>query len=254
MLPDNVRSTFDVFSTSWDTKKKLIKRKNGISNRMEILLGNYVCDSHTILDVGSGTGKVYEIVRGKCKKSIVHMVDFSERMCAIAKAKSYQDINASVYCTTLNDFKSCKKYDVITSLQVIHHMPSIDEFLTNSLRLMNDNGIVVIQTVGDAYLENIFGRKTSEHNQDILGRFSKQELEREINTTDLEIESFYSDKFNFYFDNELDVVKFIEAIGTVHKINNYTNGKIPEVLKEISSRRIDGEYHTMVLRRKRNDK
>ncbi|STU48688.1 bifunctional 3-demethylubiquinone-9 3-methyltransferase/ 2-octaprenyl-6-hydroxy phenol methylase [Klebsiella pneumoniae] len=229
MLSDNVRSTFDIISTSWDTKKKLIKFKDGISNRMEILLDDYVFDEHTILDIGSGTGKVYEMLRGKQKKCVVDMIDFSEKMCAIAMAKCYQDTDAKVYCTNLNDFKPCKKYDVITSLQVIHHMPSIRDFLLRSSKLMNYNGVMLIQTVGGGYLENIFGLKTKSHNLDDLGRFSKWELENEINNTELEIDSFYSDRFSFYFDSDIDIVKFIESIGTVHKIN--------------------GEYHTIVLRK-----
>ncbi len=49
MLSDNVRSTFDIISTSWDTKKKLIKFKDGISNRMEILLDDYVGNATNLL-------------------------------------------------------------------------------------------------------------------------------------------------------------------------------------------------------------
>ncbi|ENM5740428.1 methyltransferase [Vibrio mimicus] len=221
---------------------------------MEMLLDNYVRDNHAILDIGSGTGKVYEIVRGKHKNCIVHMVDFSEKMCAIAMTKSYLDTKARVFCINLNDFKPCKKYDVITSLQVIHHIPSIGNFLTNCLRLMNNNGVLLIQTVGNGYLKNIFGRKTKTHILDILGRFSRQELECEIKTKDLEIESFYSDEFKFHFNNKQDVVKFIELIGTVNKINGYTNNKVPKSLKKISTRIIDGEYNTMVLRKAKNDK
>ncbi|WP_170158889.1 class I SAM-dependent methyltransferase [Brenneria alni] len=211
-------------------------------------------DDHIILDIGSGTGKIYEILRSKHKKCLVDMVDFSKKMCAIAMAKSYRDTKANVYCSSLNDFKPCKKYDVITSLQVIHHVPSVSEFLINCSQLMKNDGTLLVQTVGEGYLENIFGHKTNNHDLDILGRFSIRELEWEIKRTNLKLESLYSDKFNFYFNTELDVVKFIESIGTIDKINGYENGKVPEVLKRISSREIYGEYYTIVLRRSRNDK
>ncbi len=114
---------------------------------------------------------------------------------------------------------------------------------------MNYNGVMLIQTVGDGYLENIFSLKMKSHNLDDLGRFSKWELENEINNTELEIDSFYSDRFNFYFDSDIDLVKFIDSIGTVHKINGYRKGELPEELKKLSSKKINGEYHTMVLRK-----
>lgn len=92
MLVKNVYSTFDTFSTSWDEKNKLIKKKNGISNRMDVVLKDYLCNESIILDIGCGTGKVYEIIKNKHKKKCtIDMIDMSEKMCTLARNKFLED-------------------------------------------------------------------------------------------------------------------------------------------------------------------
>ncbi len=94
-----------------------------------------------LLDVGCGYG--FFLVEAKQNDWEVFGTDLSE--VAVEYVRDHHKI-PQVYCTSLTDENlSAQKFDVINMTNVLEHVPSPTEILTDCRELLNDEGLLLIR-------------------------------------------------------------------------------------------------------------
>lgn len=104
-----------------------------------------------VLDVGCSFG-------GFVRTFLEHQYD-AEGMdissFAIAEAKKDFRLRNRLFCSDLLNFSSKKKYDIITLIEVLEHLPYPDLVFQKLSELLNPNGLLVIQTANFEGLQAI---------------------------------------------------------------------------------------------------
>ena len=77
------------------------------------------------LDVGYGTGKMYEAARERISIQEFIFTDISEKMLAVAKGRFQAEKNRFKQMSAL-ELEDKEKYDVITAIQVYHYLSETD--------------------------------------------------------------------------------------------------------------------------------
>ena len=77
------------------------------------------------LDVGCGTGKMYEMARKRISIQEFVFTDISERMLAVAKERFHTGENRFRQMSVL-ELEDIEKYDVVTAIQVHHYLSEKD--------------------------------------------------------------------------------------------------------------------------------
>lgn len=80
------------------------------------------------LDIGCGTGKMYEAVRDKIAIREFIFTDISEKMLAVAKGRFQTGENRFRLMSVL-ELEDMEKYDVVTAIQVHHYLSEKDRRL-----------------------------------------------------------------------------------------------------------------------------
>lgn len=91
------------------------------------------------LDIGSGHGAVPHLLReyGFSSEGLELDLELAE-----ASAQYY---NLKIYPESFEDFKTSKKYDLITTFHVMEHVLDPDQFLKKIRVMLNDDGILNIE-------------------------------------------------------------------------------------------------------------
>ena len=86
--------------------------------------------SYNILEIGCGTGYITNLIALQNKKCTVDAIDFADSI-DIAKAFSIQNNinNITYHKTNFLSYKTNKKYDLIISNGVLHHIPNLNKAL-----------------------------------------------------------------------------------------------------------------------------
>lgn len=79
------------------------------------------------------------------------MIDGAQGMVRVAMERFQHDPDAQVESGHLEDFVSrdSRKFEVLTALQVLHHVADLNSFLSAAKQALTPNGQVVALTVGD---------------------------------------------------------------------------------------------------------
>lgn len=80
------------------------------------------------LDVGCGTGKMYEAASGKISMKEFVFTDISEKMLAVAEGRFHAEGNCFRQMSVL-ELDDLEKYDVVTAVQVHHYLSEKDRKL-----------------------------------------------------------------------------------------------------------------------------
>lgn len=107
-----------------------------------------------VLEIGSGTGEFLYHCKSHKPKS-VRGVEISEYASAIAKEK--YDVNIS--CSTIENFKAEKKYDVIFMFHVIEHVKEPQIVIDKCRTLLKEGGVLIMETPNCASFERKFYRE-----------------------------------------------------------------------------------------------
>ncbi|WP_027623373.1 class I SAM-dependent DNA methyltransferase [Clostridium lundense] len=133
---------FDDSAKNWDTDKRINRAKiiaNEISNSINI--GN----NYSAMEFGCGTGLVSFNLYNKFKS--ITLIDSSKGMIDIVKSKIDKSKidNMFPYCLDITDEDSLnKKFDVIYSSMVLHHIHDIEAIISKFYELLNEDGYLCI--------------------------------------------------------------------------------------------------------------
>jgi len=95
--------------------------------------------SKEVLDIGCGLGYFLDNMAASCKD--VYGVELSEYASQYCKGKGLK-----VYNTSLEDFRTEQKFDLITAWEVIEHVDDLRVFLKDVKCLLKPNGIFMLST------------------------------------------------------------------------------------------------------------
>ncbi len=125
----------------------------GVNKTRRVLVKDYIKPSYNcrILDIGCGTGDFRKFL----PENIDYIgIDNNPEYIEYAKSKKYK--NSNFICTESNqiDFLKNKKFDIILSIGVIHHLNNnlFKELVDKSYSLLSDNGYLL--TYDPVYIKN----------------------------------------------------------------------------------------------------
>jgi 2-polyprenyl-3-methyl-5-hydroxy-6-metoxy-1,4-benzoquinol methylase len=99
-------------------------------------------DDISILDIGGGNGSILNIFKKITKKVCkTKIIDISE-----SSKKEAEEHGHTFCCGRVEEYFSEEKFDIILLLNLIEHLPNPLDILSKCKNLLNDDGIIVIQT------------------------------------------------------------------------------------------------------------
>ncbi len=133
--------------------------KNNIISSLKIKKKENPLEKIKILDIGCGGGLLSEPM---CRLGAeVVGIDASDRNIEIAKLHAKKNnLNIEYLCSSPEDFKTEKKFDVILNMEIIEHVEDINFFLEACSKLLSKNGIMFVATLNKtlkSYLLAIIG-------------------------------------------------------------------------------------------------
>ncbi len=137
---------FDKQAKIYDQKNTIYYSKEGKISCADIAkyLENYEYDN--LLDVGTGTGYLIELLN-KQKSASYFGLDLSDEMIKIAKNKKLPN---TIFLTgKANSLPFPDNYfDVLTCSQSFHHYPYPKEAMAEAFRVLKPNGIYILSDTG----------------------------------------------------------------------------------------------------------
>ena len=143
------------FSKVYDKYIEVFQHEEWVQLLEEIIKRNQV-SSHSILDLGCGTG---ETLQELCKKYNCSGLDISKDMLKKANIK-LKNKNIALYLGDMREFSTGAKYDVIFSFfDTVNHLTSMEDLLDtlNSVKAsLNKGGIYVFDVIDREFIDNMF--------------------------------------------------------------------------------------------------
>jgi len=129
-------------------KKNIIKTLN-LKNNIKPL------NKIRILDIGCGGGLLSEPMSRL--GADVTGIDASNKNIQIAKLHAKKnDLKINYICSSPENLKSNKKFDVILNMEIIEHVEDVDFFLSSCAKLLNKKGIMFVATLNKTLKSYIF--------------------------------------------------------------------------------------------------
>ena len=130
-----------------------IKNVNELLNLFKFfsLENNFDFDSKNILDAGSGTGHRIINVAKFYKKSKFIGIDFSKNSIKFAKELARKNKITNIEFREMNlleKINSKRKFDIILSMGVLHHLSNPEKGLKNILSVLEKDGILFLYLYG----------------------------------------------------------------------------------------------------------
>jgi 2-polyprenyl-3-methyl-5-hydroxy-6-metoxy-1,4-benzoquinol methylase len=126
-----------------DMKKSLPRQFMALTN--DCLASAPVSESLTMLDIGCGTGLSTELFLSTELGSRVKHVDLldtsPEMLNRCSKRPCLGRVPHRLLCGTLDVLSDTGKYDIILMCSVLHHIPDINGFLSDVVRLQKPGGL-----------------------------------------------------------------------------------------------------------------
>ncbi len=118
----HVRMTFDASAASYDTqRRKLIPCFDDYYGTAVSLAVSHA-EEPRILDLGAGTGLFASMLLQQYPKAKLTLIDLSDKMLAIAKARFGEQSGVTYLCEDYTDYKAENEYDIVISGLSIHHL------------------------------------------------------------------------------------------------------------------------------------
>lgn len=190
----------------------------------DFILKKFISKDAHILDVGCSTGKLLYHIKQKGYKNVMGIEPAPE--CRIIAKKEYA---VKITTSTLDNFKTKKKYDLIIFSQVLEHLAELRTAIISSQALLKDSGKIFIGVpdAGNFYksFEEPFGEFSTEH----INFFTEQFLS-----------NLMSKYQNLYIktDNKAILSLWLKKNKKEESVNKYINLsqiKMEKILKTINS-------------------
>ena len=108
-----------------------------------------------ILDIGCGGGLLSEPM--KRLGANVTGIDASDRNIKIAKLHAKKNkLNIKYVCSSPENLKVKKKFDVILNMEIIEHVEDINFFIKSSSKLLKKNGLMFVATLNKTLKSYVF--------------------------------------------------------------------------------------------------
>lgn len=188
----------------------------------EYILKKFISKEANILEVGCSTGKLLNFIKKKGYKKLMGIEPAPE--CKIIAKKNY---NISVVTSTLDNFKTKKKYDLIIFSAVLEHLVDIRNAVIRSHSLLKDNGLIYISVPDAGQFFKKFNEPFGEFSTEHINFFTEQSLYQLMN---------YCDKVFIKSDDKAIVSlwrkKNEEEIG-INKYIIFSQNKMKNIIKTI---------------------
>ena len=160
-MNNDIRTQFDQVSQKYDEqRKKLIPCFEDLYNIATTLAASEK-DTLSVLDLGAGTGLMSSFILQKHPNSKLTLIDLSEGMLDIAKARFSDNTSIEFVLSDYTQFEYTKKYDLVISSLSIHHLTDSEkkELYQKLYSIMTPDSIFinVDQVLGNTtYLEDLY--------------------------------------------------------------------------------------------------
>ncbi|MBB4189258.1 ubiquinone/menaquinone biosynthesis C-methylase UbiE [Sinorhizobium terangae] len=218
---EDVDRTFSKLSAHWSHKSSRVQKGGGVRNRLIQLLLSILNTSDSLLDVGCGDGKVATLLRQRSVKNEITMIDGAEGMVSAARDRFSNDPQAEVACAHLEDYvvTEKRKFEVISALQVLHHVANLRSFIESARSGLKENGYMVALTVGPSFHAEAIPFHTPVN--DPLGRRSSLEWAESFRSAGFFVETVIDDYFCIQFPGPEDYLEYLRSIGSISKMTRY---------------------------------
>ena len=200
--------------------------KENIIKTFKIRDSNKPLKNIDILDIGCGGGLLSEPMT-RLGANVVG-IDASNQNIDIAKIHAKKNrLKINYICSTPENLKIKKKFDVILNMEIVEHVEDVNFFLKKSSELLKKNGVMFIATLNKTLKSYIFAIVGAEyilkwlpigtHEWDKF--IEPSNLIKICEKNSLKFEKLDGMKFNILFDNwELSSDKSINYITKFKKI------------------------------------
>ena len=160
-----------------------------------------------ILDIGCGGGLLTEPIHRLGGK--LTGIDASERNINIAKAHAKKNnLRINYICSSPENLKSKKKYDVILNMEVVEHVHDLNFFIKSTSSLLKKNGIVFIATINKTLKSYLFAIIGAEYvlnwlpvgTHDWFNFVEPKKLKTICEKNNLKLSDIHGLKYNILFD------------------------------------------------------
>lgn len=201
--PDEI-DKFSKLSNDWWDKEGKLKTLHDINEaRLQFIQKHATLKNQQTLDMGCGGGILTEALAKA--GALTTGVDLSESAIQVAKQHaSQQNLNINYLHCAIEDLDSSLKFDVITCLEMLEHVPDPETLLNKLCQHLKPNGKLFISTinrtakaylytiVGAEYLLNIIPKNTHDYKKYI----KPSELAGILRTNDLSIKELSGLHYN----------------------------------------------------------
>ena len=176
--------------------------KDNIMSSFNLKNNNKPLKKIKILDIGCGGGLLCEPML-RMGADVVG-IDASNKNINVAKLHAKKNnLNIKYICTSPENFKTEKKFDVILNMEIVEHVDDIDLFLKSSSKLLKRNGLMFIATLNKTLKSYIFAIIGAEYIMRWLP-IGTHDWEKFVKPEDLTV---ILEKYNLKLDS-LDGMKF----------------------------------------------
>ncbi len=140
-------SKFEAQAASWWDVNGPFKTLHHINTaRLEYIQARVNLANQNILDVGCGGGILSESL-AKAHANVT-AIDASESAIQVAKRHAKENhLNINYQHTTIDNFTSNEKFDVITCLELIEHVPQPQQLLHDCVKFLKPGGSIFVSTI-----------------------------------------------------------------------------------------------------------
>ena len=128
---------------------------NNITSTFKINNKKKPLEKLKILDIGCGGGLLSEPM-SKLGAEVVG-IDASDKNINVAKLHAEKsNLNIKYICTSPENFRPKKLFDVILNMEIIEHVEDVEFFLKSCSKLLKKNGIMFVATINKTLKSYVF--------------------------------------------------------------------------------------------------
>jgi 2-polyprenyl-6-hydroxyphenyl methylase/3-demethylubiquinone-9 3-methyltransferase len=155
----------------WDINGELKTLHHINPIRLEFIKAHTSLANQSVLDVGCGGGILSEALAQQ--GAIVTGIDLANQAIEIAKLHLYESkLNINYHCEDIKDFasKSQIKYDIITCLELLEHVPDPEYIIEHCSTLLKPGGVAFFSTLNRNLTSYLLGVIAAEYLLKIVPR------------------------------------------------------------------------------------